>query len=124
MVRTLEGGSLRKPVSEAASGRHAHLLEAPLPLFAFHADDGLFRNEPAVTLPAMPASEQVAEDYTATGLSLKGHPVAFFRARLARIGAIPACAHHVRAFPRTPASPWPAWCWRASVPAPPRAWCS
>ncbi|TXM91769.1 error-prone DNA polymerase, partial [Methylobacterium sp. WL103] len=81
-------------------GRRAHLLEAPLPLFAFHADDGLFRNEPAVALPAMPASEQVAEDYSATGLSLKGHPVAFFRARLARIGAIPAREHHDPSFPQ------------------------
>ncbi|TXN82216.1 error-prone DNA polymerase [Methylobacterium sp. WL8] len=100
MVRTLEGGRLAKAAPDAGLGRRAHLLEAPLPLFAFHADDGLFRNEPAVALPAMPASEQVAEDYSATGLSLKGHPVAFFRARLARIGAIPAREHHDPSFPQ------------------------
>jgi error-prone DNA polymerase len=93
-VRTLEGTSHRKAAARTATDRRAHLLEAPLPLFAFHADDGLFRAEPAVSLPGMAASEHVAEDYAATGLSLKGHPVAFFRARLARIGAIPARDHH------------------------------
>jgi error-prone DNA polymerase len=99
-VRTLEGNSARKvakaaakAAAEAGPDRRAHLLETPLPLFAFHADDGLFRNEPAVALPAMAPSEHVAEDYVATGLSLKGHPVAFFRERLARMGAIPASAH-------------------------------
>ena len=90
-VRTLEGGRARGAVS--AEERRAHLLEGPLPLFALHADDGLFRHEPAVALPAMPLSEAVAEDYTATGLSLQGHPVAFFRERLARIGVIPARDH-------------------------------
>ena len=100
MVRTLEGGSIARRAPDDGANRRAHLLEAPLPLFAFHADDGLFRNEPAVALPTMPASEQVAEDYSATGLSLKGHPVAFFRARLARIGAIPAREHHDPGFPQ------------------------
>ena len=51
-------------------------------------------------LPTLAASEAVAEDYAATGLSLQGHPVAFFRGRLARIGAIPARAHHDPALPQ------------------------
>lgn len=93
-VRTLEGLSARRSAARQAVERRANLLEAPMPLFAFHADDGLFRAEPTVDLPAMAESEHVAEDYAATGLSLKGHPVAFFRERLARIGAIPAAAHH------------------------------
>ncbi|MGU3466607.1 error-prone DNA polymerase [Methylobacterium sp. C33D] len=97
MVRTLEGTAARKAAKResAADGseRRAHLLDAPLPLFAWHADDGLFRHEPAVDLPALAPSEAVAEDYAATGLSLQGHPVAFFRGRLTRIGAIPARAH-------------------------------
>jgi error-prone DNA polymerase len=93
-VRTLEGTSARKAAQRLASDRRTHLLDAPMPLFAFHADDGLFRAEPAVALAPMAPSEHVAEDYAATGLSLKGHPVAFFRARLARIGAIPARDHH------------------------------
>ncbi|GEP04144.1 error-prone DNA polymerase [Methylobacterium oxalidis] len=102
MVRTLEGTSARraaKAAAEAGPDRRAHLLETPLPLFAFHADDGLFRHEPAVALPAMPPSEQVAEDYVSTGLSLRGHPIAFFRERLARIGAIPARDHGDEALP-------------------------
>jgi error-prone DNA polymerase len=93
-VRSLEGLSARKAAAQGGLERRAHLLEAPLPLFAFHADDGLFRAEPAVELPEMAASEHVAEDYVSTGLSLKGHPVAFFRERLARLGAITAAAHH------------------------------
>ena len=43
--------------------------------------------EPA--LPAMSAGEHVAADYRATGLSLKRHPVAFLRERLARRGVRP-----------------------------------
>ncbi len=99
-VRTFEGTSSRKAARADPSARRAHLLEAPLPLFAWHADDGLFRHEPAVALPAMAASETVAEDYAATALSLRGHPVAFFRDRLARMGAIPARAHHDPALPQ------------------------
>jgi error-prone DNA polymerase len=44
--------------------------------------------EPAVALPAMPLSEHVVEDYAATGLSLKAHPVRFFRERLTALGAM------------------------------------
>ncbi len=100
MVRTLEGTSARKAARADPSARRAHLLDAPLPLFAWHADDGLFRHEPAVDLPSLAPSEAVAEDYAATGLSLQGHPVAFFRGRLARIGAIPARAHLDPALPQ------------------------
>ena len=35
----------------------------------------------------MPLSEHVVEDYVATGLSLKEHPVRFFRDRLTALGA-------------------------------------
>jgi error-prone DNA polymerase len=59
----------------------------PLPLLAPHLGDELFP-EPAVALPAMPLCEHVVEDYVATGLSLKAHPVSFFRDRLAALGAI------------------------------------
>jgi error-prone DNA polymerase len=96
-VRALEGLSRRPSPERGAgqeeSGRRADLLEAPLPLFAWHADDGLFRHEPTADLPAMAPSETVADDYAATSLSLRGHPVAFFRERLARIGAMTAKAH-------------------------------
>ena len=58
-----------------------------LPLLAPHMSDELFP-EPAVALPAMPLSEHVVEDYVATGLSLKAHPVRFFRDRLTALGAM------------------------------------
>jgi error-prone DNA polymerase len=58
-----------------------------LPLLTPHLSEDLFP-EPAVTLPAMPLSEHVVEDYVATGLSLKAHPVHFFRDRLAALGVI------------------------------------
>ena len=44
--------------------------------------------EPEVALPAMPLCEHVAEDYVTTGLSLKDHPVRFFRERLSALGAM------------------------------------
>jgi error-prone DNA polymerase len=58
-----------------------------LPLLAPHLSDELFPEEP-VALPAMPLCEHVVEDYVATGLSLKEHPVRFFRDRLIALGAI------------------------------------
>jgi error-prone DNA polymerase len=58
-----------------------------LPLLAPHLGDDIFP-EPSVALPGMPLSEHVVEDYIATGLSLKEHPVRFFRDRLIALGAI------------------------------------
>jgi error-prone DNA polymerase len=62
-------------------------IENPLPLLAPHLGDELFPEE-AVALPVMPLAEHVVEDYVATGLSLKAHPVGFFRDRLATLGAV------------------------------------
>ncbi len=58
-----------------------------LPLLTPHLSDELFPEE-AVALPAMPLCEHVVEDYVATGLSLKAHPVHFFRDRLTALGTI------------------------------------
>jgi error-prone DNA polymerase len=58
-----------------------------LPLLTPHLSDELFP-EPAVALPVMPLCEHVVEDYVATGLSLKEHPVRFFRDRLTALGAM------------------------------------
>ncbi len=54
-------------------------LLAGLPLF-----------ETAVALPVMALPLQVAEDYRTTSLSLKAHPLRFFRSRLDELGVIPA----------------------------------
>jgi error-prone DNA polymerase len=62
-------------------------IDRPLPLLRADRGDELF-SEPAVTLPEMALAEHVAEDYVATGLSLKAHPVSFFRDDLTRLGAL------------------------------------
>ena len=60
----------------------------PLPLFDSPGKAEPPRPEPA--LPAMTAGEQVVADYRATGLSLKQHPAALLRERLAGRGVRPA----------------------------------
>ncbi|WP_184722412.1 error-prone DNA polymerase [Caulobacter sp.] len=64
-------------------GEHKAPVQAPLlaglPLF-----------EDKVALPAMGAPQQVAEDYRTTSLSLKAHPVGFYRPMLTRRGVITA----------------------------------
>ncbi|TCS10184.1 error-prone DNA polymerase [Caulobacter sp. BK020] len=63
---------------EARVDSQAPLL-AGLPLF-----------EDAVALPAMALPQQVAEDYRTTSLSLKAHPLRFFRPQLDRLNVTPA----------------------------------
>ena len=58
-----------------------------LPLFA--ALDGPLANEAPVVLPAMKPGEHVVADYSTISLSLKRHPVAFLRERLAARGILP-----------------------------------
>jgi len=48
--------------------------------------------EAQVELPFMRPPQHVAEDYRTTSLSLKAHPVSFFREELARAGVTPAAA--------------------------------
>ena len=58
------------------------LVDAPaLPIFE-HARARAEGPDPAVTLPAMPRAEQVVADYQTLRLSLRAHPMAFFRASL------------------------------------------
>jgi error-prone DNA polymerase len=56
-----------------------------MPLLAGLADE-----EPLAALPPMPPVEQVFADYRAAGLSLKAHPVGFFREQLDRLRVPPA----------------------------------
>jgi DNA polymerase III alpha subunit len=56
-----------------------------LPLFAENTRSdavGELQHEPSVALPAMPAGEQVINDYRSLSLSLKAHPLEFLRADL------------------------------------------
>ena len=48
--------------------------------------------EAQVQLPFMSLPKEVAEDYRTTSLSLKRHPVSFFRDDLARRGVVPCAA--------------------------------
>ena len=82
-ARRTAAPTLPSPASGGGLGRG----QDPLPLLAPHLSDELFP-EQAVALPAMPLSEHVVEDYVATGLSLKAHPVRFFRDRLDALGAL------------------------------------
>jgi error-prone DNA polymerase len=84
-----------------AAARRAASADAlrPLPLLAPHMGDELFP-EPEVALSPMPLCEHVAEDYLATGLSLKEHPVTFFRERLARLGVMRNVDHRSEALPQ------------------------
>jgi error-prone DNA polymerase len=70
-----------------AAGADAIAAPDTLPLLTAHLSDELFP-EASVALPAMPLSEHVVEDYVTTGLSLKAHPITFFRDRLTALGAI------------------------------------
>ncbi len=62
------------------------LGEEPLPLFAALPDGGAGA-EPAATLPDMPMGEHVVEDYSSLSLSLKTHPLALLRDRIADLHA-------------------------------------
>jgi error-prone DNA polymerase len=64
--------------------------EIPLPLFDY-ADAPESGAEQEVTLPVMPLSEHVVNDYRTLRLSLKAHPMSFLRARVTA-SRIAACA--------------------------------
>jgi error-prone DNA polymerase len=51
--------------------------------------DKYFGKQPAA-LPAMPLHEQVVADYRTVGLSLRAHPISFYRDQLDRLGITPA----------------------------------
>ena len=109
----LDAGTLRRLADADAlrslgRGRRAALWDAqalgdasPMPIF----DRAAARGEgadPVVALPAMPAPEQVVADYQTLRLSLRAHPMAFFRTSLRAQGFratsdLPALGHGARA---------------------------
>jgi error-prone DNA polymerase len=62
------------------------LRDHVLPLF-----EAVDVEEPDAPLPGVPADRLVVHDYSATGLSLKAHPISFVRARLGEVGIARAC---------------------------------
>ncbi|HEY2245620.1 MAG TPA: error-prone DNA polymerase [Xanthobacteraceae bacterium] len=84
-ARRLDTIGIRRPNGNSKLGDAK--TEDALPLLTPHLGDEFFP-EPKVALPAMPLCEHVVEDYVTTGLSLKEHPVRFFRERLLALGAI------------------------------------
>ena len=88
-ARRLDAIGLRPSGGRERPSAAAH---SPLPLLVPHMSNEFFP-EPNVALPAMSLCEHVVEDYAATGLSLKEHPVRFFRAALDRLGAMRNIEH-------------------------------
>ena len=95
-ARRLDIIGLRTGKSPTSSASHA---ANRLPLLVPHMSDDLFP-EPNIALPPMHLSEHVAEDYGTTGLSLKAHPVQFFRDDLTRLGAIRNIDHRKDTLPQ------------------------
>jgi error-prone DNA polymerase len=93
-ARRLDTIGIRHPKGRTSAG-----TDGPLPLLIPHMSDELFP-EPEVSLPPMALSEHVVEDYVATGLSLKEHPVTFFRERLRELGAISNADHRKEDLPQ------------------------
>jgi error-prone DNA polymerase len=77
---------------ERRTPKHSPALDRPASLLASRRGDELFPEQP-VALPPMSLAEHVAEDYAATELSLKAHPIKFFRDDLTRLGAMRNADH-------------------------------
>ncbi len=77
------GHNRRHALWEALSQEPA---DSQRPLFAaLEAEE-----TPPAELPSMPPEEEVYADYRACGLSLKAHPLSFYRAELDRLRVVPA----------------------------------
>jgi error-prone DNA polymerase len=83
-VRGLDGGALHAGAKRATA--------AASPIVAWPGSADLFDERP-VALPQATLGEHVVADYAALGLSLKAHPVAFFRDELAARGILTSARH-------------------------------
>jgi len=63
------------------------LKDHPIGVFAGQPSESTLEGE--IALPVMPLPEQVTADYASTSLSLKAHPVSFFRTTLDQLGIRP-----------------------------------
>ena len=80
------GLNRRKALWEVRALARQRWHELPLFAHATRRHDDLAGDEPAVTLPAARAGEEVAADYRSLGLSLKAHPVTLLAEPLAAAG--------------------------------------
>jgi error-prone DNA polymerase len=87
-VKGLDGGALHLRAKRATAAASPMLAWPGDRLFS--AD--LFDERP-VDLPSASLGEHVVADYAALGLSLKAHPVAFFREELAARGILTSARH-------------------------------
>ncbi len=94
-ARRLDVTGIAKANGQAKPGK----TDRALPLLLAHVSEELFP-EPAVALPPMALCEHVAADYATTGLSLKRHPIGFFRERLAELGAVRNADLHDEGLPQ------------------------
>jgi DNA polymerase III alpha subunit len=84
-IRGLEGGTLQSGPKRSGQSR--------APIFTQAEETGDLFQEAGVALPKTTLGEHVVEDYSALGLSLKAHPVSFFRDTMRRQGIITAAEH-------------------------------
>ncbi len=91
-------GALGHPRSRRrhAAGGTQRSGQPRAPIFAREETGDLFQDA-GVALPRTTLGEHVVEDYSALGLSLKAHPVSFFRENLRRQGIITSAEHWGRA---------------------------
>jgi error-prone DNA polymerase len=83
-VRGLDGGALHAGAKRATA--------SAAPILAWPGSADLFDERP-VDLPSASLGEHVVADYAALGLSLKAHPVAFFRDELSARGILTSARH-------------------------------
>ncbi|GAA4643913.1 error-prone DNA polymerase [Pontixanthobacter gangjinensis] len=69
-----------------------------LPLFKYAEERDQGTEATQASLPVMPLSEEVVNDYQTMRLSLKAHPLSFLRPRLAERGFVRACDLRKRKF--------------------------
>jgi error-prone DNA polymerase len=84
-VKGLDGGALLTKVKRVTA--------AASPMLAWPGDSADLFDERPVDLPSASLGEHVVADYAALGLSLKTHPVAFFRDELAARGILTSARH-------------------------------
>jgi error-prone DNA polymerase len=90
-VKGLDGGALHTKAKRATSAKSP--LAAWSEQTASTGKTGDLFDEARIALPETTLGEHVVQDYTAIGLSLKAHPISFFREELTRQRIITSIEH-------------------------------